>query len=104
MTTYYDKSVDEVLKLLKSDAKGISEKDAQERLKDHGYNELPKEKSLVLTGLLLSQFKNALILLLIFAGFISLSMGESIEAIAIFSIVLLNVLLGFFRNTRLKKP
>ena len=48
----------------------------------------------------INQFKNALLLLLIFAGVLSLFLGEKLESIAIFGILLLNAILGFIQEYR----
>ncbi|MBA3063823.1 HAD-IC family P-type ATPase, partial [Candidatus Woesearchaeota archaeon] len=91
------------IKSLKSSEKGLTKKEAEKRLEEFGYNELQKEKRLTALTIFLNQFKNALILLLIFAGFLSLFLGERIESIAIFSIVLLNAVLGFIQEYKAEK-
>ncbi|MCK4521254.1 MAG: cation-translocating P-type ATPase [Nanoarchaeota archaeon] len=103
MVDYYNLSISETIKSLKSSEKGLTKKEAKRRLEEFGYNELQKEKKLTILTIFLSQFKNTLILLLIFAGFLSLFLGEIIESIAIFGIVLLNAILGFIQEFKAEK-
>ena len=103
MTDYYNLNVSEAIKSLKSSEKGLTKNEAKKRLEEFGYNELQKEKKLTALTLFISQFKNALILLLIFAGLLSLFLGERIESIAIFGIVFLNALLGFIQEYKAEK-
>ncbi|MBW2966592.1 HAD-IC family P-type ATPase [Candidatus Woesearchaeota archaeon] len=103
MVDYYNISGSEAIKLLKSSEKGLTKNEAEKRLEEFGYNELQKEKRLTTLTLFISQFKNALILLLIFAGFLSLFLGERIESIAIFGIVFLNAILGFIQEYKAEK-
>ena len=103
MTDYYNITVSEAIKSLKSSEKGLTLEEAKKRLKEFGYNELQKEKRLTALILFISQFKNGLILLLIFAGGLSLFLGEKIESIAIFGIVLLNAILGFIQEYKAEK-
>jgi len=64
---------------------------------------LQKEKRLTALSIFISQFKNALLLLLIFAGILSLLLGEKLEAGAIFGILLLNAILGFVQEYRAER-
>ncbi len=103
MVDYYSLSVSETIKSLNSSKNGLTEAEAKKRLEEFGYNELEKGKGHSAITIFLSQFKNALIILLIFAGFLSLFLGEEIEAIAIFAIVLLNAILGFVQEYKAEK-
>ncbi len=103
MTNYYSIKADEAIKTLKSSKNGLTKKEAQNRIDKFGYNELPKEKKFTALILFLNQFKDPLILLLIFAGMLSLFLHEIIESIAIFAIVLLNAVLGFVQEYKAEK-
>ncbi len=103
MTDFYSLKVEEVIKSLNSSENGLNEDEIENRLKEHGFNEPQKEKRLAAFTIFVNQFKNALSLLLIFAGFLSLFLGETIESIAMFTIVLLNAVLGFFQEYKAEK-
>ena len=72
MVDYYTLSTSEAIKSLKTSKNGLTKNEAEKRLEEFGYNELQKEKRLTALTIFISQFKNVLILLLIFAGFLSL--------------------------------
>lgn len=93
----------EVLKELGSDINGLTEENAKKRLEKFGYNELVKKKRVTALEIFMGQFKDFLIILLIFATIMSLFLGEFVEAIAIFSIVLLSAILGFVQEYRAEK-
>ncbi len=103
MTDFYSLKVEEVIKSLNGSGDGLAKDEAEKRIREYGYNELQKEKRLAALSIFVNQFKNALSLLLIFAGFLSLFLGEIIESIAMFAIVLLNAVLGFFQEYKAEK-
>jgi len=77
---------------------GLSTKEAKRRLKRYGYNEIPTKNEHRALKILISQFKSFLIIILIIAGTISLFLHETIDGLAIFAIVILNALIGFFQE------
>jgi Ca2+-transporting ATPase len=103
MDDYYAMQASRALEALKSDTQGLSGQEATKRLARYGANELPRDKRF--TGLIIffNQLRDPLILLLIFAGLLSLFLHELIESVAIFSIVILNALLGFYQEYKAEK-
>src|SRR3989344_3266244 len=100
MIDYYALPVSEAIKKLQGSSSGLSTAEAEKRLHIYGYNELKKERRITPLAIFLNQFKNALILLLIIAGILSLLLGNHLESLAIFAIILLNALLGFVQEYR----
>ncbi len=103
-TEAYQQSADEVLTAL-STGHGLSEEEARARLALHGKNELAAEKTVPAWKKFLAQFQDVLVILLLIATLISavlwLYERESAlpyEAIAIFSVVLLNAMMGYVRR------
>lgn len=68
--------------------------------KKHGWNELPKVAGPSAWRILLRQFTNVLVVILIVAAAISFIAGERIDTIAIAIVVLLNGALGFVQEWR----
>ncbi|MBI5225191.1 cation-translocating P-type ATPase [Candidatus Micrarchaeota archaeon] len=93
----------EAIQLLDSNKNGLDGKEALKRLGVHGQNELIKKRKKTVLGLFIEQFANILILLLVVATLISLALGELLDAVAMFSIVMLSVFLGFFQEYRAEK-
>ena len=103
MQEYHSLRVDQVLLSLNTSIKGLSEQEAKKRLERYGLNEIERKKRETIFEIFLNQFKNSLILLLIFAGIIAAIINEKIEAFAIGFIIILNVLLGFIQEYKAEK-
>jgi len=82
------------------DARGLNTPEALARLLAFGPNELKEAPRPTFWARLLAQFKNFLIIILIVASVISLLLGDTVEAIAIMAIVLLNTILGVIQESR----
>ena len=100
---YFDESLKDVYLRLNSSEKGLNSSEAQLRIKEYGYNELKQEKKHTALKVLVNQFKNFLILLLIAAAVISLFVGERPEFYGIVAIILLTIILGFIQEYRAEK-
>ncbi len=92
-----------VLRELETSTDGLTQAEADARLKQFGPNELQHKKHDGPFGILASQFRNPLILLLMAAGALSLVIGEALEAFGIGIIIVLNVLLGFHQEYRAER-
>lgn len=79
---------------------GLPEAEAARRTQDHGFNEIEGRAQRGVLGLLLDQFKDFMILVLIAAAVISGVVGEMIDTLAILVIVLLNAVIGFVQAWR----
>ncbi len=88
---------------LKSGAVGLSTDEARRRLEEYGPNELQAVRRVSAWHLLLEQFKNVLIIILLLATGLSAFLGEGIEAVVIGVIVLFAVGLGFVQEFRAER-
>ena len=79
---------------------GIQQTDAESRLKQYGPNALKAQRQTTWFGLLLSQFKSPLVLILIFAAIVSAFVGEWTDAIIVLAVVLGSTMLGFVQEYR----
>lgn len=79
---------------------GLSEKEAEKRLRKNGLNVFPSVKETTKLELLSRQFKNPLIFILVIAGIISLLLGKFIDSAVIFAAVFVNTGIGFFQEAR----
>ncbi|HGJ64130.1 TPA: cation-translocating P-type ATPase, partial [bacterium] len=100
---YYNESLKDVYLRLNSSELGLSDAEAKERLKLEGFNEIGSDTGTNIFKILLNQFKNFLLLLLIFAAILSLSLGEIPDFFGIITIVILTVILGFIQEYRAEK-
>ncbi|MFT3893552.1 MAG: HAD-IC family P-type ATPase [Anaerolineales bacterium] len=88
---------------LDSAGSGIGEKEAAGRLQKFGPNEIQAARRISAWEILIEQFKNVLILILLGATVISLFLGHGVESIVIAVIVLFAVLLGFIQEYRAER-
>jgi Ca2+-transporting ATPase len=101
--TWYLLSVVETLAQLGSTPTGLTAAEAARRLKQYGLNELQAVGRISPWMLLLEQFKNVLIIILLIATALSAFLGRGVEAIAIGVIVIFAVLLGFVQEYRAER-
>ncbi len=105
MKKYYQMPLDEVYSSVQSSEEGLTSKEAAERLADHGENILKEKNKKSPVKIFFSQFANMMILLLILVGAVSLvysivNKESPIEAIVIFSCVLINAVMGFSQEMK----
>src|SRR5262245_885209 len=104
----YQQRLDEVLAALNTDPRlGLSQAEAQVRLGKYGRNELTAERPVPAWRKFLGQFQDVLVILLLIATLISAGLwlyerdsALPYEAIAIFTVVLLNAIMGYIQGSR----
>ena len=100
---WYVLRVDEVFKRLQASEEGLTPEDAAERLARYGPNELQAAAHISPWKILLEQFNNVLIIILLIAVALSAFLGEGVDAVAIAVIVLFAVVLGFVQEYRAER-
>jgi len=95
--------VETVLSRLSSSPAGLTGAEAARRLAEYGPNEIGVAEGTSPWTLLLEQFKNVLIVILLVATALSAFLGHGLEAIAIAVIVIFAVLLGFIQEYRAER-
>ncbi len=83
--------------------RGLDDDEAARRLSEFGPNELPTDGRTQTWRILLSQFSNALVLILFVAIGLSVAVGHAMEAAVIGVIVAFSVALGFIQEFRAEK-
>jgi calcium-translocating P-type ATPase len=102
--TWYNKGTDEVLVLLDSSStEGLSDEEAKRRLSIHGPNEIETEAGLTPGQILLHQFTDPLIYILLVAAFITLVLQDYVDTAVIMAVVILNAVIGFFQENKAQK-
>ena len=103
-------SLDEVYERLDADADGLSSAEATARLEAHGPNEIEREEPVDPFTVLVSQFRDVLIYVLVGAALLSVAVGflpgvepSYTDAGMILAILLLNGLFGFVQDYRAER-
>ena len=100
---WYALSIKEVFEMLGSGPDGLPTTETENRLSKIGPNKLDDSKKKGIAGILLSQFTDVMILILLGAAIISGIIGDVTDTIVILVIVILNAILGFFQEYRAEK-
>ena len=96
-------NIEETFKELGTNQQGLSAIAADEKLLQTGPNELIEGKKKSIVGMLLAQFKDIMILILLVAAIVAGIVGDLTDTIVILIIVLLNAFLGFIQEYRADK-
>jgi Ca2+-transporting ATPase len=91
---------DEVLRDIKSSADGLTTEEANKRLAEHGQNVIPEKRQRTLLTIVLGQFADFMIVVLLLAALISGFIGEAQDTIAILVIIFLNAIIGTIQEFR----
>ncbi|MFC6331269.1 calcium-translocating P-type ATPase, SERCA-type [Paenibacillus septentrionalis] len=101
---WHQMNKEELIETLGSSEKsGLSIDAVNERLAEHGANELAETKKLSPLTIFLNQFKDFMVLVLMGATLISGLLGEYLDAITILAILVLNAVLGFVQEFRAER-
>jgi Ca2+-transporting ATPase len=101
---FYNISIEMTQEILDTDAKvGLAPEEAKKRFLEYGPNALKEAKTTGPLEILIDQFKDFIVWVLIGAAAVSGFLGEWIDAAAIVAIVILNAILGFIQEYRAEK-
>jgi P-type Mg2+ transporter len=100
LAAYWSLTGEQLIAELHSAQNGISQTEAESRVKQYGLNALGAQRKNSALVLLLSQFKSPLVLILIFASIVSAFVGEWIDAVIVLAVVIGSTMLGFVQEYR----
>ncbi|MCB9680498.1 MAG: HAD-IC family P-type ATPase [Alphaproteobacteria bacterium] len=100
LEAWHAHDVDDVVATLSTSPDGLASADAEARRHAHGANVLPSGSHTPWWRILLRQFTDTLIAILLVAAVVSAATGQGEDALAIVAIVALNGLLGFVQEVR----
>jgi Mg2+-importing ATPase len=95
--------VEKLYHRLKTSPSGLRAEEVHSRLETYGYNELAKRKRRTGVVELLLRLRSPLILILLFASFVSVFLGDIPDAAIIFTIVLISVALDTYQESKATK-
>lgn len=99
MLPFHSYTQEETLRSVESFIKGLTTKEAHERLRAHGKNAL-KEDKVNYFSLFTRQLKSPIIYILLIAAAISLFVGDIKDFSVITLVVVVNTIIGFFQETK----
>jgi len=103
VNNYHSKTKEEIFKELKTSEKGLTQGQAEKRLREIGLNEISKQKKTPQILVLLKQFNSPLIYILFVAMIISFVFDHLIDAYVILAVVLINASVGFIQERKAER-
>ncbi|HEY8160613.1 MAG TPA: HAD-IC family P-type ATPase [Methylobacter sp.] len=100
---WHCRPAEEVLAQFTATPEGLSSGEAAQRLAVNGPNELKESKPISPLQIFIDQFKSLIIWILIAAGAISGVLGDVVDVIAIYTVVILNAAIGFYQELNAQK-
>jgi Ca2+-transporting ATPase len=97
---WHAKTTEDVQAMLKTSEDGLSDTEAEHRLRRYGYNELRQKKQKSILTMLKEQLNDVMILILIGAAVLSVLLNEWTEAIVILVIVALNAIVSIIQERK----
>ncbi|PAU74228.1 cation-translocating P-type ATPase [Halomonas salipaludis] len=97
-TAWHALSAEDALAELDSQAEGLSDAEAKQRLERYGPNQLQQAEGRPWWRRLLEQFNNILMMILLVAALASLGLGHTLDAAAIVGVVVIIALIGFVQE------
>ncbi len=104
MQDFYQLDIAESLKRLKTSVEtGLSDAEVEQRRIEYGKNSLPVGEKTNWFKLILGQFTDLMVIILIVAAVISAFLGDTKDVIVILAIVILNAILGTYQEFQAEK-
>ena len=90
----------DMLKKLNTDENGLSGREAEKRIDKYGQNILEERRSSSNLEMFINQFKNPIIIILIFAAFLSIFLKDYTDGIIILIIIMISSLLSYSHESK----
>jgi Ca2+-transporting ATPase len=90
----------EIFEILNTDGKGLDAKEAADRLREHGENKLPEQKTDGYLRIFLKQFQSPLIYILLAAGAAVFVIGDVVDGLIILAVLVFNASVGTIQEGR----
>ena len=100
---YYNEEIEEVIKKTESSDKGLTIKEVTKKTAKYGKNVLPSKKRDSIAKLFMKELLSPIELILVFTVIVSFIVGETVDALVILFIILLDVIMGTYQENKALK-
>lgn len=97
---FYVETKEEILAKFETSTEGLTSTEASKRLQEYGHNQLDEGKKKSWLSKLGDQFKDFMIIILLFAAGLSFIMGDRVEAIMIVVVVFIMAIFGVIQEAK----
>ena len=99
-TKWYANSVESAYKNVNTNENGLTTKESEERLLKYGENTLPQKKPKPFIFMLLKEFINPIVIILLVAMAFSFIVGELLDGFVILGIIFIDAIIGAIQEKR----
>ena len=100
----YNEKISEIYKKLSTSlSDGLSREEAENRINEHGFNEIAKNKNTSAIILFLIQFKNPMLIILMVAALLSYMGNHMLDTVVIVVLILINATITFVQERSAQK-
>ncbi|WP_050615263.1 cation-translocating P-type ATPase [Bacillus testis] len=96
----YRKTVSETVKELDSSLEGLQQEEVSHRQNAYGFNELEQQGKEPVWKLVLENFKDAMVIVLLIAAIVQFLLGQSVEAVIIVIVLLVNAIISVLQTKK----
>ncbi len=101
---YYKQNVSNIADKFNVDPEnGLNKDEVEKRLKKYGKNKLKEKKGVSAWEVLIDQFKDIIVILLLVAAIIAFLIGDFVEGFAVLGVIVLNAAFGFVTEYKAEK-
>ncbi len=100
---YHSFDADKCIEKLNSSENGLQKEEVKKRVEQFGPNELQEKERTSILQLIIKQFKDFLVLILIVAAVIAFLSGKMIDVYVIIAVIIVNAAIGFFQEYKAEK-
>ena len=97
---FYNKKEQDIFEELNTSSQGLTKEEAEKRMVEYGKNILPQKPKDSILKIFFNEFKDPIVILLLFAIIASFAVGEVIDALAITFIVLADIIMGTYQENK----
>ena len=97
---FYKETSEKAIRHFDSSLEGLSQMEVMKRLKKNGLNELREKEKTPTWKLFLESFKDPLVIILLVAALVQIFLGEVVESVIIFAVLILNSILGVVQTKK----
>ena len=101
--SFFNMDKESVLKHVETQALGLSEREASDRLHRLGPNTIESEKKISLLHRIVNQLKNVMVLILTVAAAIALLVGDVKSTLIVVAVIVMNTVLGVAQESKAEK-
>lgn len=100
MKNVYQQPIEKVMEETQSNQDGLTKQEVKKRQEENGLNEIAQSDRKSLLALFIDTFKDPMVIVLLIVALLQVALGETIESIIIFAVLLINSILSVVQTRK----